>query len=769
MGTWTAISNKQWDIAFDSLTDNRKFLEHVKKIYKYVGLLSPYTYDVFNRYAEATASQYDIFERIILRKAGVTPDPSIGGKVFDKAQFTAFLATKTVPEIADLIVQAIEEPVPPGHGLLTIRPTPADAKVSVEGQIPTTGVFSVALPTASYAWNVSKFGYTSESGTIELTEEGKEISIEIKKEVVPPEELEEELIISVAPDETEIFISGHPEITKEGTYTLPLGPYTIYFNLEGYKDHTKYATLKAGKPITVSHSMIKEEEPDPIKAELLITSKPSFANVMIDGKSTYQKTPYTAFLDEGTHTILVSLNDYENEEDEIEVSWGEEKTKEFILNKTPPTKGTLRIESDPPGAQVYIDGESKFATTPYTITLLAETYKIRLTKDRYISDETDVEIIAGDEIMHEVELDKKPITDARITITSEPSDADIYIDGVYQYATTPFTKLFKPADYTIRVQKEGYYPETSYIEFEEGDFAEVPFILTEIPAPEIPAEPYIPYTPYYPTYVPTEPYIPTYIPTPPGEIAPYNYDLLYPETFAIAEPKPISRPTEKELLINIETTDVKPWEGRIYSIGYQDLSEPGAEPVILINDNEQLLIEEFLSIFNTINPAKLVGFKLIFDYRWIFAKMMLYRMQNKRFKDVGLRDVKQLLDQVKEEFVYFPSKIGTLNNWGKMLLGKGKYGAQELMLRKYISGDFEYVKDFQLRQIELTRDLYNLARFSMGEAFISSPSPVSAPISTLETPVIPETPGIQVNKQCPVCFAYLDKTTGKCPICAPAI
>jgi len=104
-----------------------------------------------------------------------------------------------------------------------------------------------------------------------------------------------------------------------------------------------------------------------------------------------------------------------------------------------------------------------------------------------------------------------------------------------------------------------------------------------------------------------------------------------------------------------------------------------------------------------------------------------------------------------------------------MLLGRGKYGAQELMLRKYISGDFEYVQNFQIRQIELTRDLYNLARYSMGEAFISSPTPVSTEISPILAPESVETPGIQGKKTCPICKAYNPLSASICEICGAAI
>ena len=141
--------------------------------------------------------------------------------------------------------------------------------------------------------------------------------------------------------------------------------------------------------------------------------------------------------------------------------------------------------------------------------------------------------------------------------------------------------------------------------------------------------------------------------------------------------------------------------------------------------------------------------------------MMNYRIQNKAFKDIDLRDIKQIMDQVKEEFVYFPSKRGTLDDWGKMLLGKGKYGSQELMLKKYISGDFEYVKNFQLRQLEITKGIYDLSRFVGLESLSSlptSPSPI-------ETPTYNETSPLPQVKKCPNCLAEQSISAETCDIC----
>ena len=142
---------------------------------------------------------------------------------------------------------------------------------------------------------------------------------------------------------------------------------------------------------------------------------------------------------------------------------------------------------------------------------------------------------------------------------------------------------------------------------------------------------------------------------------------------------------------------------------------------------------------------------------------------SKAFKNIELRDVMQIMKQVKEEFVFGFNKPGSLDAWGKMILGKGKYGSQELMLRKYIQGDFDYVKAFQDRQIELTRDLYSLARFVSSEGFISSPAATPEMTPEMTPKITPETPGIMGTKQCLSCYANNPLSAKICEICGGEI
>jgi len=522
----------------------------------------------------------------------------------------------------------------------------------------------------------------------------------------PPEEEKGILNLSVEPADAEIEVAGQPNITSAGTFELAPGSYVIKASKEGYWDKSLTALIKSGEETNISIVLTELTKPAP---------------------------------------------------------------------PLPPEEvvGTLKISVIPEDALIEVAGHPEI-TTSGTYTLTPGSYAIRVSKEGYetqtrtiiIKDDKETEISIT---LSEITPSKPEVKKATITITSAPTNADIYINGEYKWTTTPYTVLLEEGNYFIRVQKEGYYPVEVSVEIEQGETSEIPFTLEKIPEPEVPPEPYIPQTPYYPTYTPPEPYIPPIVSTPITEVPPYDYSNLWPEPAPFEPIEPTTPPVEKELLVNIETTDVMPTEGRIYSIAFLDLSSPLAEIQIAVSDDEETLIRGFLEMFEAGMYKRIVGYNVAFDYRYIFAKMMKYRVASKAWKNAELRDIMQIMKQVKEEFVFNFNKPGTLDEWGKALLGKGKYGSQELMLRKYIQGDFDYVRAFQNRQIELTRDLYNLIRFCIGEAIFSQSSPVSAEISPISAPESVETTKPEGTKQCPTCFAFQPLSATKCDICGASI
>jgi len=528
-------------------------------------------------------------------------------------------------------IEAIEPPKP--TGTLIIRPTPSDAKVSVEGQIPSTGVYSAELPIGLYSWTVSKFGFISESGSIEIKEDVvSELNIqifEVEEEIppeeippeIPPEEVIGKLTINVEPEDALIEVAGQDEITIPGTYDLTPGSYSVRASKEGFISQIKTAYVSDKKDTVVS----------------------------------------------------------------------------FILEV--------------------------------------------------------------------VEIPPELPTKATIQITSEPTNSDIYIDGAYTWTKTPYTTILDAGTYIIRVQQDGFFPQEASVTISEGDEIIVPFVLEEIPEPEKPVVEYLPQEPYYPTYQAPTYYKPAVQLTPYSQVSIPSYNLLDVPSFKL-QPKPdVPTAMAREILINIETTDAKPWKGKIFSIAWLDLSMPEAEPQIIVDEDEEGILKEFIWMFEKEGFTKVWGFKTIFDYRFIFNKLMLYRMQSKAFYDAELGDVKQLLDQVKEAFVYFPDKTGKLDDYGKELLGIGKYGSQADLLRRYIAGDIPYVERFQLQQIQVTKGLFDLFRFSSSGASITPISNIPISETTPKPYQSSIAPQSNQTKKCPNCLADQPIGAEFCDIC----
>jgi hypothetical protein len=134
-----------------------------------------------------------------------------------------------------------------------------------------------------------------------------------------------------------------------------------------------------------------------------------------------------------------------------------------------------------------------------------------------------------------------------------------------------------------------------------------------------------------------------------------------------------------------------------------------------------------------------------------------------------MRDVMQILQQVKEAFVYGLNKAGTLDDWGKHLLGAGKYGAQEECLARFIRKDFEYVDAFNIRQVELVRDLYALLRFTLSEAQISIPEQVSSTIAPLAEVLGAGVSSLPGKKICRNCLQENTLDALSCKVCGKVL
>ncbi len=139
--------------------------------------------------------------------------------------------------------------------------------------------------------------------------------------------------------------------------------------------------------------------PEPAVYSLQIVTNPPGASAVIDGDSSRTcSSPCNLELPAGRHTLVLSREGFRPEQRIIELNG----PREVFVNMSRPT-GTLRVESNPPGAQIYIDNELRRETTPATFVLSPGRHHITVVKDGRRG-EQDVEVRDGALLRYALEL-----------------------------------------------------------------------------------------------------------------------------------------------------------------------------------------------------------------------------------------------------------------------------------------------------------------------------------------------------------------------------
>ncbi|WP_372795974.1 PEGA domain-containing protein [Pontiella sp.] len=120
-------------------------------------------------------------------------------------------------------------------------------------------------------------------------------------------------------------------------------------------------------------------------------------------------------------------------------------------------KGAISINSDPKGAEVFVNGTSQ-GTAPQTLSgLMPGNYIIELRKEGFERSYKSVSLLEGQEM--DVTLNLKPIT-GLLLVDSNPQNADVIIDGISK-GNTPLLLTDLPlGEYTIEFRSPKQLPRT---------------------------------------------------------------------------------------------------------------------------------------------------------------------------------------------------------------------------------------------------------------------------------------------------------------------
>ncbi|MDV2482001.1 PEGA domain-containing protein [Methanoculleus sp. Wushi-C6] len=145
------------------------------------------------------------------------------------------------------------------------------------------------------------------------------------------------------------------------------------------------------------------------------------------------------------------------------------------------TSGSIYATSSPSGAAIYLNGNYQ-GTAPLTIPNLSPgTYSLRADRAGYLSDQSSVTVRAGQQST--VQFTLTPVQQyGSVSISSNPSGAYVYMDGVYKGRTPLTLNSVSAQNHNIELDLSGYYDWTTTVSVTSGVTRYVNAQLTALPS-----------------------------------------------------------------------------------------------------------------------------------------------------------------------------------------------------------------------------------------------------------------------------------------------
>lgn len=212
-------------------------------------------------------------------------------------------------------------------------------------------------------------------------------------------------------------------------------------------------------------------------ATLIIRATPDDAEIYIDGEKVGAGFVRKAVSIGVEHRYKVKSENYFPKEGVEIFTKNIEKTLDIDLE---PNFGWITVNSDPEGADVYVDGK-KVGVTPYVFEKIKRgNHKVEIKKERFATYVQMVSIQNGEQNtdLENVILEAEDVAYGFLSLYATPDGADITIDGVFK-GKTPQTLELVVGKHDVILMRTGYNPSRETVEIEEGETKVINVVLVQ--------------------------------------------------------------------------------------------------------------------------------------------------------------------------------------------------------------------------------------------------------------------------------------------------
>lgn len=191
------------------------------------------------------------------------------------------------------------------------------------------------------------------------------------------------------------------------------------------------------------------------------------------GKASQGKVLKLEKLLEGDYHLRVIAGGYKQYEETLRIFAKTHLKKSIPLQSLP---GILKVESDPSGAEVYMN-DRKIGVTPLSIPDLEKgRYALKIQAPQYLNWKKYIKIQPGNTSEVNAQLTVIP---GSLYFQTEPAGASAFINSKYVGKTPFLLENISPANYSIQLDLDGYQSVTQDIQVRPGERHQVPATLVK--------------------------------------------------------------------------------------------------------------------------------------------------------------------------------------------------------------------------------------------------------------------------------------------------
>lgn len=168
---------------------------------------------------------------------------------------------------------------------------------------------------------------------------------------------------------------------------------------------------------------------------------------------------------------------------------------------------------------------------------------------------------------------------------------------------------------------------------------------------------------------------------------------------------------KRRIVYDIETTSLKPWNGEIICIGIKDVNKE--KTAVIRESSEEATVQKFIDYCQENQVEEVIGYKVDFDDRFVFAKCLEYQIPcSQFFEDAYHVDLMQKLKTPVQ--MYSSNNPGGLDDWVYYLFDENKSEENGEVPEMYENDEIDRIKKYCRKDVELTYQLWNRINTVLG-------------------------------------------------------